>query len=316
MFTYYAPLPTPIINQLLQMKTTLTITIIFVSMLTTLKAQQPTNAASLNAGVQQTLANANGKFAVAFKDLQTGQSLLINEQFIFHAASTMKTPVLVELYKQAASGKFSLKDSIVIKNNFSSIADGSPYMLNPSDDSEAALYRAVGQKTSLDALAYQMIIASSNLATNMMIELVTAASVMHTLQELGITGLQVLRGVEDNKAYEKGLNNTTTAYAQLQLFELMALQKLVSKNASQCMIDILLDQQFNEIIPAHLPPAVKVAHKTGSITGIQHDCGIVYLPDGRKYVLVLLSKFEGDEKAAIETMANISKQVYDFMMQH
>jgi beta-lactamase class A len=77
------------------------------------------------------------------------------------------------------------------------------------------------------------------------------------------------------------------------------------------MIKILLDQTFNDIIPAGLPKDVKVAHKTGSITGVHHDSGIVFLPDGRKYVLVLLSKDLTDENAAVQSMAKISSMIYD-----
>ncbi len=275
---------------------------------------QPKNGIDkLQQQVLQELSKANGLFAVAFKDLATGQTVLINEKQSFHAASTMKTPVLIEIMKQAKEGKFSLKDSILVKNSFSSIVDGSPFSLESSDDSEPELYKQIGQKKTIEALAYDMIIASSNLATNLMIELVKAENVMATMKEIGANDIRVLRGVEDKKAFEKGLNNSTTAYDLLLLFERIATNKMVSKKACRQMVKILLDQRFNEIIPAKLPANVKVAHKTGSITGIQHDTGIVYLPDGRKYVLVLLSKFEGDEKNAVETMATVSKIVYDYM---
>ncbi len=81
------------------------------------------------------------------------------------------------------------------------------------------------------------------------------------------------------------------------------------------MIDILLDQKFNEIIPAHLPKSVKVAHKTGVITAVHHDSGIVILPDGRKYVLVLLSRELGDFDSGTAKMADISKMIYDYVIQ-
>ncbi len=255
---------------------------------------------------------SKGLFAVAFKDLSSGKTVLINERVSLHAASTMKTPVLIEIFKQAKEKKFSLDDSIEVKNTFSSIVDGSPFSLDSADDSETELYRAIGQKRIIAFLAYQMIILSSNLATNMMIELVKAENVMNTLRSMGVNDMQVLRGVEDNKAFEKGLNNTTTAYDQMLLMEKIATGKVVSKKACKQMVDILLDQKFKSVIPARLPADVKVAHKTGSITGIQHDAGIVYLPNGKKYVLVLLSKYEGNVNDAIETMAQISRMVYDY----
>jgi beta-lactamase class A len=273
-----------------------------------------TPLASLEFEIEKKLFIDSAHFAVAFKNVQTGETLLINEKENFHAASTMKTPVLIELYRQAGIGKFSLNDSIEIKNNFKSIVDGSSYSLDSADDSEFELYKAIGQKRSISDLAYKMIILSSNLATNMLIELVSADSIMKTMKSLGAKDIQVLRGVEDSKAFEKGLNNTTTAYDQMLLYNLLAKEKLVDTASSKEMIKILLDQRFNEIIPAKLPKEIKVAHKTGSITGVQHDAGIVYLPDGRKYVLVLLSRFRpADEKKIIKAMADVSKLVYDYM---
>lgn len=266
----------------------------------------------VQAEITNLLQQQQGFFAVAFKDLSSGKTILINEHEVFHAASTMKTPVMIEVYKQAAEGKFSMDDSLELKNTFSSIVDGSIYQLSATDDSEQQLYRQLGKKRTIAALVHDMIIVSSNLATNMLIEKTGAVNVTHTMRQLGANNIQVLRGVEDTKAYEQGLNNTTTAYDLMIIFEKMAKEEIVNKQASQQMINILLNQQFNDIIPAMLPKDVSVAHKTGNITGVQHDSGIVLLPDGRKYVLVLLSKQLTDTAAAIKVMANISAILYRF----
>lgn len=254
-----------------------------------------------------------GIYAVAFKNLDTGEEILINERDNFHAASTMKTPVLIELCRQVVAGKFSLADSIIVHNEFKSIVDSSMYSLDKEEDSEQELYNHIGEKRSISSLAYDMIIASSNLATNMMIELVDARNVTQTMRSMGAKDIQVLRGVEDSKAFQQRLNNTTTAYDLMVIFEKIANGEAVNPEASQIMIDILLDQKFNEIIPAKLPKDVKVAHKTGNITGVNHDSGIVFLPDGRKYILVLLSKEATDEKAAIEAMASVSEMIYNYV---
>jgi beta-lactamase class A len=264
--------------------------------------------------IRDTLAGQQGFFAVAFKDLTTGRTLLINEHESFHAASTMKTPVMIEIFKQVNAGKLSLPDSITVKNEFKSIVDTSAYSLNPNDDSEKELYKLTGTKRTLSSLVYDMIIVSSNLATNTVIAIAGANNVTQTMRSMGAKDIQVLRGVEDNKAFEKGLNNTATAYDLALIFEKIARGEAVSPSASKQMIDILLDQQFNTIIPAQLPKDVKVAHKTGSITGVHHDSGIVFLPDGRKYVLVILSKNLKDDPAATRAMAAVSKLLYDFMM--
>src|SRR6186997_11525 len=285
----------------------------FISFILISCAQQKIAMRSLKENVEQELSKQEGTFAIAFKDLSTGKELLINDTVTFHAASTMKTPVLVEVYKQAAEGKFSLSDSLIVKNEFKSIVEGSPFSLDPTDDSETELYKHIGEKRTISFLLYQMIIVSSNLATNLIIDLVDAKNVSATMQQFGAKDIHVLRGVEDGKAFEKGLNNTITAHGLMILFEKMAKGETVTPAASQAMIDILLDQKFNDIIPAELPAGVKVAHKTGSITGVHHDSGIIFLPNGKKYILVLLSKNLKDEKAAIKAMAKVSKLIYEFV---
>ena len=268
---------------------------------------------TLQSDIDKEISGKKGTFAVAFKDLKTGKEIKINDKETFHAASTMKTPVMIEVYKQAAEGKFSLTDSIELKNEFKSLVDGSPYSLDSADDSEYELYKHIGEKRTISALLYQMIIVSSNFATNLIMQKVGAQNVTQSMRQLGAKDIQVLRGVEDNKAFEKGLNNTITAHDLMLIFEKIAKGEAVNAGASQAMINILLDQKFNEIIPALLPTDVKVAHKTGSITHVHHDSGIVILPDGRKYVLVLLSKDWDDEKLTIQTMANISLLIYKYV---
>lgn len=276
-------------------------------------AQKSSLPEQLRKDISDTLATQQGLFAVACRDLSSGKTLLINEHESFHAASTMKTPVMIEVYKQAAKGKFALSDSLTIKNEFKSIVDSSFFSLDSSDDSEFETYKHIGEKRTISDLMYQMIIASSNLATNLIINLVDAKNVTRTMRELGAKDIQVLRGVEDQKAFDKGLINTTTAYDLMLIFEKIANKKTVSKEASDAMIKILLDQKFNDIIPAKLPANVKVAHKTGSIKALHHDSGIVFLPDGRKYVLVLLSKDLANEEAAIKAMASVSGMIYQYL---
>ena len=268
---------------------------------------------TLQSDIEKELSGKKGTFAVAFKDLKTGRQINLKDKETFHAASTMKTPVMIEVYKQAGEGKFSLNDSIELKNEFKSIVDGSSFSLDSTDDSEFELYKHIGEKRTIAALLYQMIIVSSNFATNLIIEKVGAKNVTNSMRQLDAKDIEVLRGVEDNKAFEKGLINTTTAHDLMLIFEKIAKGQAVNADASQAMVNILLDQKFNEIIPALLPSDVKVAHKTGSITHVHHDSGIVILPDGRKYVLVLLSKDWDDEKLTIQTMANISLLIYKYV---
>jgi len=269
---------------------------------------------TLKNAIQAELEQQQGIFAVAFKDLSSGQQVLIREHDVFHAASTMKTPVMIEVFKQCASEKYSLSDSIVIKNDFRSIVDGSPFSLNADGDSDQQLYNQIGRKETLSLLVHKMIVMSSNLATNIIIELVEADKVTQTMREIGARDINVLRGVEDSKAFDKGLVNTVTAYDLMLLYEKLALGEVVDEMSSQAMIDILSEQHFNGIIPAKLPANVNVAHKTGNITGVLHDSGIIFLPDGRKYVLVLLSRDLKDTEGARDMMARVSGLIYEHVM--
>lgn len=296
------------------MSVTLPAIVISLSLMISLPNNSLYNPELLKEQIKAEFAKQKGTFALAFKNIQTGEEILINEKISFHAASTMKTPVLIEAYKQAAAGKFNITDPILVKNEFRSIVDGSPYALKAEDDSDSVLYTKVGTKLSIYDLLYLMIIKSSNLATNIMIDLVGAQNVNQTMREMGAKDIQVLRGVEDNKAFQKGMNNVTTAYDQMVIFNEMGKGNIVDKRSSDAMINILLDQAFNDKIPALLPKDVKVAHKTGWIKGINHDAGVVYLPDGRKYVLVLLSKELVDDKGGVAAMANVSKIVYDYFV--
>ena len=253
-----------------------------------------------------------GEFAIAFKNIsEEKDSILLNAHEDFHAASTMKTPVMIEVFKQASEGKFSLQDSLVIKNDFKSILDGSSYSMELGRDSGEHLYEQIGQKRSIEALVTDMIIYSSNLATNIIIELVDAKNVNKTMREMGAMDINVLRGVEDMKAYEAGLSNSTTAYDLMLIFEALAQGKAVNAEADNEMLHILQQQKHTDLIPALLPENLKIANKTGWITGVHHDSALIELPDGEKYVLVLLSKNMKDMEAGTKMLAKVSKLIYD-----
>lgn len=277
-------------------------------------SQKPGSLNDLEIAVRGQLNTLEGDFALVFKNMDdTTQFININPHEKFHAASTMKTPVMIELFKQADEGKFSLQDSIIVKNEFRSIVDSSSYQMDISEDSEGELYERIGQKCAIRDLIDDMITMSSNLATNILIEEVGATNVTETMRGYGADSLQVLRGVEDIKAFEQGLSNRTTAHDEAVIYEKIARGETVSQEASREMIEILKQQKFNEMIPAQLPEDVEVAHKTGWITGVNHDCGIVLLPDGKRYVLVMLSKNAPNREEVLSTFADISRTIYDFV---
>jgi beta-lactamase class A len=253
------------------------------------RGQSPTLPA-LRDSLEQAILASGAEISVAYRDLGNGDTLYIDADRRYHAASTMKVPVLIELARRVDAGDFAWEDSIPVVNRFASIVDGSPYSLGPADDSDSLMYALVDRKVSLRFLAEHMIRWSSNLATNVLIELLDPKRVDATAHEFGADSIQVLRGVEDIKAYEQGLSNTTTARDLNALFTAIADARAASPQSTDVMIAILTGQEFNDGIPAGLPPGTRVAHKTGSITRIAHDAGIVYPQDGSPWVLTVLTR--------------------------
>jgi beta-lactamase class A len=247
---------------------------------------------------------------VAFHDLASGDSLFLNADESFHAASTMKVPVMIELYRRVDAGSLRLDQPVPLANRFSSIVDGSPYALDPGADSDSAAYLLIGKRVTLGELVDHMITRSSNLATNALIDLAGAKTADATAHALGAKNIRVLRGVEDDKAFRAGLNNTTTARDLATLMEAIETGRAASRASCDAMRDVLLRQEFNGEIPAGLPPGTKVAHKTGFITGVLHDAAVVYPSGRRPYVLVVLTRGIPDESVARSLIADVSRLVY------
>lgn len=252
--------------------------------------------------------------AVSFEDLQTGQRTDINADTVFHAASTMKIPVMIEVLRRAQLGAFSLDQEILLINQFSSLADGSPFSLNKADDEDTALYALVGTRVPIRDLLRRMITRSSNLATNELIALVGAANVTAMARTVGATRMQVLRGVEDQKAFDAGIINTTTSADLATLLRQIETGNALSPAASREMKEILLAQEVNDKIPAGLPPGTPVAHKTGEITAVSHDAAVVYPPGRKPYVLVVLTRGIKDPAQSATLIADISRIVYAHVM--
>ena len=275
-------------------------------------AQPATAFAQLKPQLETLIAASGAEtVSVAVYDTHSKQTLRLNDQVTLHAASTMKVPVMMELFRQAGAQQINLDAPLTVKNEFASIVDGSPYQLNPGDDSDELMYQKLGQPMTIRALIERMIVRSSNLATNILIEKAKAENVMKLMRQLGAKDIQVRRGVEDTKAFRAGLNNTTTAFDLMILLRAIAEKKVAPARACEEMLTILQQQEFNEGIPAGLPSGTKVAHKTGSITKIYHDAAIVYPPQRKPYIIVILTRGLADEKRAHQLVTEISRQVYE-----
>ncbi len=266
---------------------------------------------SLAAAIDRRVAATDSaQVAVAFLDLGSGASYFRNADTVFHAASTMKVPVLVEAFYAAREKRISLEQQLLLINQFASIVDGTPYALDAGVDGDSALYGLVGQRVPIRDLARRMITRSSNLATNTMVAVLGADQINVTARKLGVTRSLVLRGVEDQKAFDRGMINTMTARDLATLFAALERGQVAGEADTRDMLDILLAQEFNEKIPAGLPPGTRVAHKTGEITAVSHDGGIVYPPGRSPYVIVVLTRGVRNGQISSALIADISRIVH------
>jgi len=247
---------------------------------------------------------------VAFRDMATGDSLLVDAHQSLHAASTMKVPVMLELFRRADAGELSLDSTVEVRNEFRSIADGSSYALDAGDDSDSSLYRRLGERLPIRELVEHMITRSSNLATNLLIALSDPRRIEGTMAAIGAGEMHVLRGVEDGPAFRAGMNNTTSAYALMRVMEAVAGARAASPGASREMVDILGRQHFREMIPAGVPAGVRTANKTGDITRIAHDAAIVFPPGRAPYVLVVMTRGFATPSSAAPVARELSAAVW------
>ncbi len=247
---------------------------------------------------------------ISFYDAETTIQWSYNADHYFHAASTMKLAVLLGVFRQVDRGELQLDAPVHVRNRFTSIVNQETFMLDLRRDADPDVYGHLGKTLTVRELAYWMITKSSNLATNLLVEVIGIDTIQQSLDELEVDGVKVLRGVEDSRAFDAGLNNEVTANGLLKLLRLIADGKAYSQKSCDEMLDILLDQQYRSGIPAGLPKAARVAHKTGNISTVHHDAGIVYL-DGRKpYVLVILTQFAAEQGRGT-AVADVSRDIFN-----
>src|SRR5437764_13850310 len=247
--------------------------------------------------------------AVAVHDFESGSRFSIRGDRWFHAASTIKVAVLLAIFRAADEGRLRLDDSLHVRNRFISAADGSSFHLNRDSDAMPELYQAIGRTAKISALAEGMIASSSNLATNLLLDFVGVEYARNVLRDAQVSEVELRRGVQDENAHERGIDNEVTANGLVTL--LCAVRgDFLKQQSREEIIRILLAQRFNSMIPAGLPPHATVAHKTGEISTACHDAGIVYLPEREPYIVVILTEFDAEKDGRYQTLVGISNLIY------
>lgn len=249
--------------------------------------------------------------AVAVYDTETQASFRRDADRWFHAASTIKVAILLGVYASIHRGWLLPHSRLHVRNRFLSAVGGHPFRVAADRDANAAVHDAIGKMMRISELALHMIATSSNLATNLLLDLVGLDTVQRALDDLRIDGIDIRRGVEDERAFERAINNRVTADGLVQLLRLIAEERAFSPELSRQMLDILHAQEFRNGIPARLPAAVRVAHKTGEISTIAHDAGVVYPPNRKPYVIAILTEWAPDASGRKHTIALASQAVYE-----
>ncbi len=240
-----------------------------------------------------------------------GDSIAIDADVRMHAASTMKVPVMMQLFLDAQEGIRPLDSTLPVKRIFRSIVDGSEFDLPPESDSDTTFYGRVGGEATVRSMVDRMITWSSNLATNILIEVAEPERIGVTLRRVGADSMSVLRGVEDLRAFRAGLSNTTTARALGAVMAAVAESEQFTPESRAEMLDILSRQHFTEGIPSGVPDGVRVANKTGWITGIHHDAAVVFPDTAPPYVLVIMVRGHPAEDQGEAMMAELSRIVWE-----
>jgi beta-lactamase class A len=251
--------------------------------------------------------------AVSLYDYETSVQFAYQGDRFFHAASTIKVAFLLAVYKAAEEGRIRLDDTLHVRNRFRSVADGEVFRVSTDRDADPDVHKRLGRSMRVHELARAMIVRSSNLATNLLLDYLGLEQLSHVMKEAKLEGVKALRGVEDNRAFEQGINNEVTANGLMRLFRMLCEEKFLRAETRGQMLDILRDQEFKSMIPAKLPDEATVAHKTGEISTVCHDAGIVFLPERKPYVLAILTEMPASVETRHKPVAEISRVIFKFL---
>ena len=252
--------------------------------------------------------------AVACYDFAHNMHWALEGERWFHAASTIKVPVLLGVFDAIERGELQPHSRVHVRNRFLSIGDDRPFRVESARDANGRVHAARGRTMQVSELAHEMITTSSNLATNLLVDVVGVEAIQQTLARLGLGGIEFRRGVEDEAAWQRGANNRVTANGLLAALRRIEEGRAISEHASERMLEILHEQAFRSGIPAGLPEQARVAHKTGEMSTVAHDAGIVYLDGRSPYVVVILTEWSPDSASGrSRTIARVSRAVYDHL---
>jgi beta-lactamase class A len=237
-----------------------------------------------------------GVMGVAALDLVGDDDVLINADQVFPQGSTIKIPILMEVYRQAEAGTFALSDRRTLTDAVK--VGGSGQLQTLGTGSELTIYD----------LCVLMISISDNTATNMLIDLVGMDRVNQTMADLGLEHTRLQRKMMDTAARARGDENLSTPAEAAQIMEMLHRGTFVSRAASDEMLAILRKTGGGDLA-AGVPGDVAVPFKPGGIPGVSTEWALVEL-DAQPYALVVMGNYgRGGFDAA---MTALSRTLYDY----
>ncbi len=245
-------------------------------------------------------------------------------QATHYAASTMKVAVLAALYRAAEAGRLDLDAPVEVRNRFASARPDAPaYSCARQHDNDGAVWDRLGERVPLRWLAERMIVMSSNLAANLVIDHVGLAAVAEVWARAGARHSVTGRGIEDFAAREAGITNLVTAADLAALLDAVASGTTVpgpvaSPTACTAMLDVLCAQQIRQDLAEGLPDGTRLAHKNGWVRGVRHGAAVVFPDDAPAYLLVVCTsrplrddqRSDRADRVARRLLADISARVW------
>jgi beta-lactamase class A len=241
-----------------------------------------------------------GHFGLVIMNQATGARLELNPTQPFPAASMIKVPIMYAIMRQAAANTLSLEDTLIVTKDVCVDGAGILKELRPN------LPMTVKELVTL------MIIVSDNTATNMLIDLVGMKSINATMSALGLTATCLKRRMMDFAAAQNGRENTTSAADLTLLYSKLLTDSEIPRLYNHLMLDILKRQQIRDKLPFYWPEETVLAHKTGTLAGVEHDGGILFFPGGPYIVVVLTSNLEANYRG-LQLVAEIGQVLYDHL---
>ncbi len=253
---------------------------------------------------QRLLALNTGQYAALrpgmyFLDLDTGNYLSIGGDRNVPTASVIKLPILIAFFQDVEAGKIRLDETLTMTRDM--VVGGSGYMQD----------RPVGSRFSALETASNMIITSDNTATNMIIKRMGGFEAVN--QRFRSWGLQ--HTVVRNWLPDLGATNRTTARELVQVMAMVEQGKLLSPAARSQAIHILRRVQNKRLLPVGLGQGATIAHKTGYIRSVLGDAGIIYMPNGKRYLAAVLVENNSIPSTARGYIQEVSRIVYAYMEQ-